>query len=274
MGSMIMNGYPQGQGLNCSLHQLLEMDKSVINSYRSFAGHWGTGLYSLLNRNIPSFTMLRDPFERTVSFIQYFGKIESQEMANFENPRDLWRSERLRAILLEEEFPSLLIFNSQTFYLGYDLDFCKYSKGADLHEKMIKDIPSLEYVFAESIQLGVNIDEVAKKAISRINEMEILGLSERFDESAKIVCSYIGINHSIDLPQQRVSKERRQIGVGLTYRESGLIPSEIIKKIDKVNQYDQEIYEHGKKIFEQQLKKSKRSLFSLFGLYDIAKRCF
>jgi hypothetical protein len=115
---------------------------------------------------------------------------------------------------------------------------------------------------------NTDMDQIAKRAIQRLDEMEIVGLSERFEESAEMVCSYLGVEKPAIMPLQRVSAHRQQQG-NQSCRHSGTITAEEIRLIDKANEYDREIYAYGKKIAERQLKSRKRSFFSF-----VANRLF
>lgn len=41
----------------------------LLNSYSCYMGHCGTSLFSLLEREVSTVTVLRDPFERSVSHL-------------------------------------------------------------------------------------------------------------------------------------------------------------------------------------------------------------
>lgn len=67
MGAVLFRRYPQSEILNCPTAHLLQMPPEEINARRAFAGHWGTELLSMLDRPIDCLTVVRDPFERTIS---------------------------------------------------------------------------------------------------------------------------------------------------------------------------------------------------------------
>ncbi|MFZ4641411.1 MAG: hypothetical protein ACOYMP_13575, partial [Nodosilinea sp.] len=60
--------------------------------------------------------------------------------------------------------------------------------------------------------------------------------------------------------RENVSSEKLSLQA-LTYRESGEIPADVIKRIDELTAIDREIYEYGKTAFTRQLKSRTRRFF-------------
>ncbi len=269
LGQLILCSYPQGSQLNCSLSQLLQISRKEINQFKCFAGHWGTGLFSLLDKDISSITMLRDPFERTVSNCLFVKRIWVKKFAS--NPlaldeiediklksdiSDLLKSSNIREML--NLMPSMK--EQQSCYLGCDIDFNEYLGVAQRSVDKSKEI-FIEDFIAQQLSSGlIDINEIFNKAKQRLDAMEVVGIMEQFNDSAQLICNFLGIPTPKNLPQENISPEKLGLG-NLTYRESGTIPDDVIKQIDDLTVCDREIYEYGKKLFNQQLQRKKKKFF-------------
>jgi hypothetical protein len=252
LSGIIRSAYPQKLAMPAYLiPQLLKLNREEINKFQCFTGHFGTGLFSLLDRNIPCVTMLRDPFERAVSFFYYTNK--------FENPG---KKPDFREIL-NNPYTSKRIENFQALYLGYDvnLDNSLDSPNPILDWNSQTAI-SLEVFFVELL-CGVDMNKIVDNAKKRLDRMEVVGIVEQFNDSAELICKFLGVSVPRKFHQENVSPQKLSLG-GLTYRESGEIPEDVIKRIDELTACDQEIYEYGKTLFARQLQNKKRKFFWFF----------
>ena len=107
------------------------------------------------------------------------------------------------------------------------------------------------------------IEKIVDNAKKRLDTMEVVGIVEQFNDSAELICQFLGVPVSKKFHQENVSSQKRSLG-GLTYRESGKIPEDVIKRIDELTGCDQEIYEYGKTLFARQLQNKKRKFFWFF----------
>ncbi|NMF58668.1 sulfotransferase family 2 domain-containing protein [Pseudanabaena yagii] len=283
LGQLILCSYPQGSQLNCSLSQLLQMSREEISQFKCFAGHWGTGLFSLLDKEISSITMLRDPFERTVSNCLFIKRIVVKKFAS--NPLALDEVEDLK---LKSDISELLkctniremlnlmpsMKEQQSCYLGCDIDLNEYlgvsQCSLDTLDKS-KEI-FIENIIAQQLSSGLlDINEIFNKAKQRLDAMEVVGIMEQFNDSAHLICNSLGISTPKNLPRENVSPENLALG-NLTYRKSGTIPDDVIKQIDELTVCDREIYEYGKKLFNKQLQTEKRKFFWFKKMFKKSER--
>lgn len=261
LGSLILQAYPQDQCLNCPWLEFLKMSREEINGFSAFAGHWGTALFSQLDREISSITMLRDPFERTVSAIKYAKEFDRSPELDLVGLRKIFDTGNFRDIL-NHDLLSKMLQDSQTLYLGYDVDMNHGRNHSAAPTDLPQSIPFLEYLFAQEISSSLDLNQMLIKAKQRLDTMAVVGLVEQFGDSSRLVCNFLGIGLPPTLPQQRRSAEKVALG-RLTYRESGNFPDDVVQKIDDITVCDKELYEYGKKLFNQQLAKRRRRFFWL-----------
>jgi hypothetical protein len=90
--------------------------------------------------------------------------------------------------------------------------------------------------------------------------MKVVGIVEQFDDSIRLICDVLEFKRPKASPRENVSSEKLSLQA-LTYRESGEIPADVIKRIDELTAIDREIYEYGKTVFARQLKSRTRRFF-------------
>jgi len=95
-----------------------------------------------------------------------------------------------------------------------------------------------------------DMERVAARARKRIEEVAVVGITERFVESAALVCAEVGVRPPRDLPRVNVGAYRSG-GAGRRYRES--IPPDLIERIEAMNLYDIELYRYACELFERQI---------------------
>ncbi len=269
LNQLILCSYPQGSQLHCTLSKLLQMSREEINQFKCFSGHWGTGLFSLLDKNISSVTMLRDPFERTVSnclFVKriWLKKLDSNPLA-LDEVEDLKLKSDISELLKSANIREMLnhlpyLKEKQSCYLGCDIDWSEYLGVSQCSLGKSKEI-YIENLIDQQLSSGlIDINQIFNKAKQRLDAMEVVGITEQFNDSAQLICNFLGIPTPKNLPQENTSPEKLGLG-NLTYRESGTIPDDVIKQIDDLTICDREIYEYGKKLFNQQLQRKKKKFF-------------
>lgn len=263
---------------------LLKKNRGEINQYKCFTGHFGTGLFSLLDHTIPCITMLRDPFERAVSAIHFARKIFrssgipdlSNERKSFLVEKGIVRAEdipefnhKMEQLLLKGDLREMVqnpwfsrvIENRQTLYLGYDVDL---NNSTDCPDSMLnwtrQTVTSLEFFFVDKLMCGFDVGKIVDNAKKRLDEMKVVGIVEQFDDSIRLICDVLEFKRPKASPRENVSSEKLSLQA-LTYRESGEIPADVIKRIDELTAIDREIYEYGKTVFARQLKSRTRRFF-------------
>jgi hypothetical protein len=263
---------------------LLKISRDEINKYRCFTGHFGTGLFSLLDHTIPCITMLRDPFERAVSAIHFARKIFlssgipelSEERKKFliekgiVGPKEIpLFNQQMEQLLMKGDLREMVhnrwfsrvIENQQTLYLGYDVDLSPTSDSPDSMQHWSRQtVSSLEFFFVDKLMCGFDTNKIVENAKKRLDEMKVVGIVEQFDDSTRLICDMLEFKNPKKIPMENVSSEKLSL-LASTYRASGEIPTDVIKRIDELTVIDREIYEYGKNLFTKQFKNRKRRFF-------------
>ena len=223
------------------IEELLTFSPEEINSYQCFHGHFGTLLFSLLNKPVTTITMLRAPVDHLISLI-YFSKkwlSESPEIDdNFSDEEvkfnNLLQNRSLEEILDSPKF-KIYLSNLQSRYLGCELN--------------LDNVRNAPLKFLEVLtQQEKDMDMVVAKAKERLDQMAIVGITERFNDSCDLICDFLNIKPPKIYPQLNVTPKQYKV------KTSDEISPELANKIREINKYDIEVYEYGKKIFERQMK--------------------
>ncbi len=262
LGQALLSQYRPGEVLNCSVEDLLRMELPQIRSRRAYCGHWGTGLYSLLNRPIPTFSVLRDPFDRVVSAIRY----SQREGLPREYPeiREVFARGDWNEILHHSVISGLLE-NIQCLYLGAKIDLCPHLASPPPGvTRSGEPLPSLEFQWAKQRREGVlPWDELAAEAKRRLDQLEAVGIFEKLPETTRSFCELLGLRVPRELPEKRISPERRKASHA-GYRLSGEIPPDAARRIDELTTIDQELYDYARARFARQLAERRRSWWPLW----------
>lgn len=245
MAELIRCAYLEEEALPVHLlKDLLALPPEEIKRYICYSGHFGTALLPLLDKKVACVTMLRDPFERTVSHLRYW-----RRNARFENlirfaDGDVRRAERMRDGEIEEVLADPAVATSlqdfQTRVLGVDLDIegLRASAGV-LHDAVMT-------VFRTTRPM----EEIAAAARQRLASMDVVGITERFEDSARLVCDLLRIPEPQTWPVRRVSPEKLALS-GRSYRET--FSREVVERVDALTVWDRLLYDHGQSLLARKL---------------------
>lgn len=245
---VLRSGYPKHMRLWAySNSHLLALEREEINRYRCYIGHFGTGLLSLLDKEVASVTMLRDPFERTISQIRYWRHDRGLRRLTSLTGGSVERALRLRSgdvrEALDDPDVTAQLQDFQTRNLGISLDLERF-RGCD---------PGELDTLLRTAAAGVPIEEVADAARRRLDAMDVVGITEDFEASARLLEQFLRLPHAADRTPRRVSLERQEPG-STSYRESGEFSPDIIERIDAITVHDRQIYTHARALFDKRRK--------------------
>lgn len=228
--------YPRSERLPyATLDELALASRESLQSYRFYCGHFGTGLYSLIDRPLPTVTMLRHPFDQTVSGMRYRLRHGSTlKKLEIEIGLTLARTVGFSAA---KQGPlrdwALLRFNQQTIALGVDLDLNPFL-GKPCETAMLKRRLLAIREFG--------MDAILERAKRRLDTMVEFGVVERFDEGVGRICDRIGVPRPVEAPVANVAPGNTP---GATYRASGDLPAKLCDLIEANNQFDKALYQYA-----------------------------
>jgi hypothetical protein len=256
VAEFIRAAYSDSDLLNVyTCYDILRLDLAAIRSRRCYTGHFGTGLYGLLDREIASFTILRDPFEQTVSHMRHIDRFLRAHALR----HPAWYIQALmgKTIYGYVDHPKLrgMIINYQTRNLGLDLDLKSWHVGMRSPSTRRKvrfdaaDRSGLGRLLAEAEQ-GVAMQDILESAKRRLDSMAVVGTVERIDETLGLICDLLGVTPPARLPEKNVSPGKI---VGQRYREHGGLSKSVIDAIDACNEYDRQLYAYANALLDKQL---------------------
>lgn len=230
--------------------QLRAFTVAELKSFRHIDSHFGPGLFSLVWREgMLGITMLRDPVERVVShiyshqrFLERRGKAFAPDYLARMNP--LIRAD-LRAWLERCDGQSI-VANLQTRHLGDHFDYRPYLKD----EQTGKAKKKLRWPeqYAEYSDCS-SLCQVAARARKQIEDLAVVGITERFAESAALICAELGVHPPAEVPVANAGTRRSGRKDRRRYRES--IPPELVERIEELNRNDIELYRCACELFRQ-----------------------
>lgn len=184
-------------------------------SYDLLSGHMYFGWHEWVPEPATYMTMLRDPVDRVVSFFYYVKRKPEHYMWNF----GFTDSMTLREFL--EQGRCIELDNFQTRNLG----------------------PEPE----NYLQFGHVTDDMRTLALGNLEEIDAIGLTDRFDESLEILRHRFGWQ---DLEYQRMNVTRDRPALDE-------IDPATLDLIRQINVHDLAVYRRARQIFESQLEEAR-----------------
>jgi len=228
---------------------------SQLKAYRCFhSWHMGRGLYDLIGRgDLPTVTMLRDPIERAASAVRHHQRtaldhperIVSAHLAQLQP----WLNADFGECVMSG-VADVPIQNAQTRVLGNRRAFARLfqeSVQPDARTQMFAAYPVLDYPWIDQYMPEDDADSF-QRAKMWVNEMTVVGLTERYAESVLLIADLLGIPPPADMPYANVNPQRTT--PAMRYRDR--LAPEVVARLEELNRYDVELYGHAQELLEQQ----------------------
>lgn len=235
-----------------------------MQNFRCISSHWGPGLLPFLPQpGVACLTLLRDPIEQFVSHL-YFRQKELNQQPHLFQPSYLAQMQPLLQAdlrtLLESPIP-MLPDNLQTRYLGSVEDVRPYFKDG-MHGQKGPALHGLPFSFSTALDLG----QTAAHAHRQVEQMAVVGVTERFAESVLLVCDFLGIAMPAQMPLQNIGPQKRAVAIH-GYRAA--LSPDLLDLIMAKTQVDQELYAHACALVEMKVAQQRTRLVRT---YSIAPR--
>jgi hypothetical protein len=228
----------------------IPMSQDMINRYTCYICHFGASLYTLLDKEVTTITILRDPFERTVSDLYHIRRNMLSKPEQF--PR--WKLQAFTPLLKGDlqsalNVPAILAYveNIQTRMLGASVDLRPLFSDSD----RIHDAQKLQTII-RGAGYGQNMTITITRAKQQLDTMAAVGTTENFDQFVGIVCDWLGIPRVRDIPNRNIAPVKKIAAFG-SYRESGEFSPAIIERIDEITQVDRIIYQYAQNLLAARL---------------------
>jgi hypothetical protein len=221
-----------------------------LPGFRCYCSQCSPSILNLIDRSdLLTMTMLRDPVERTISAL-YFHQDNLTRHPDWFEPEHLEQQQRfvgadLAALIADPELAAA-VKDVQTRLLGSERDYRVFLADGAIG-RTGRPVRPPDHVPI----IGAALDEAQlfRRACQRLDNMAVVGLTERFDESMNLLCSHLGIPRPDRLPTERVGV--RKDGVAIRgYRAS--VPAELIEQVESLTRYDQALYTYAQELFAQQ----------------------
>lgn len=215
---------------DCSYHSHLTELKSLndqeISQYQFFGGHFGMELYTLLGKQLPTITWLREPSERMFSSYRFILKkkdelIEISKKAGMSN-----------LVQYYEQVSQLSIIEYCRTYSGYIDNF---------HVRYVSGQPPIGSSYRECDE------QMLSTAIENLENLFHVGICEWMQPSIDLLCYRLGwVPQLFDL---RLNQTPRGDSTHLSPLSS--LTEEERHVLHEVNKQDYILYEYAQKKFKQ-----------------------
>jgi hypothetical protein len=246
LSSLIRNAYPPAARIPAhTVLELTAMDPGMVPAYRCYTGHFFSLLEPLAGRALPTVTVLRDPFEQTVSLIRHCQRID--RIGGVIVPlyaralEQAWKHFPFLGKTIEQRWTPVVMNNFQTRVLGSDI----------LHPGRLKpDYYGITYPFLEPgfSSPDADMDELFEKAKARLDKMAVVGTVERLPETISLIFEVIGVPVPQHIPHLNAGKKLVH-----THRQSGKTNPELASLIERENMYDRALHQYASSLLERKL---------------------
>lgn len=202
---------PHSQRLN----EIVNLSDSRKQQLQIVNSHFGFGLHEFLPRPYTYITFLRNPIDRVVSMYYYLHRTRNSQT----NPLP----------------PDLSLQDYVQTYQGVQNGMTKYLSGVMFKDQIADKSPQF---IGNSQCMDEAQLELAKKNLKE--HFKVIGLAEKFDESLILLKKTLGWKIPL-YDKNNVSKSRPST------RD---VSKDVLKLIEQSNEFDVQLYEYGKQIFE------------------------
>ncbi len=255
LGHWLRTGYNGCSYVNLRAERLDYLALAKLPRFRCFhSWHLGRGLYELIGRSdLPCITLLRDPIERAASALRHHQrtglKLPERLTPAYLEQMQPWLTADMetciRAGIMDEPLQ-----NAQTRVLGNRRDYARLFRGAaqsDARTLLFSAYPMLNYPWLD-MQMPDDDAGNFRRARAWLDEMAVVGLTERYAESLLLIGDLLGIPVPVEPPRANVNPQR--IAPAMRYRDQ--LASDVVARLEELNHYDLELYAHAQDRFEQQ----------------------
>lgn len=244
--------YGQRQTISIKLpHHLVRHTLESLRHYRCYTCHFGPGLLDLLERpDLLSMTVLRDPVECAISFVYFRQNQIARRVAHL--PPDYlermqpWVKSDLRELLQVPQF-SQPIKDGQTRFLGVTQDWRPYLRDGAIGSSG----QPLQWPLRPLQQPDpADWPAVCAAARHRLETMDMVGITERMDETLELLCGRLGIGRPPRLPQGHINPHKSGVDVDYYRRTT---PPDLVEMIEAWTASDRELYALANEMLDRQL---------------------
>ncbi|WP_254150828.1 sulfotransferase family 2 domain-containing protein [Candidatus Chloroploca mongolica] len=249
-GKWLHVNYSRHSYIDLGVPKLGHLTQETLHSFTCYHDwHHGRGMFNLVGRSdLPVITLLRTPVERAVS------EFYERQRAFAHNPATYHEEyhQQIAPVIaqpltacIDQEFVRHYLTNVQTTCLGKQIDYAPFLKGgaqAAAGNSMLRPYHLTD-------QIGQS-DHARRLSNARawLNEMPVVGLTERYAESLLLIADLLGIPVPTEPPRANVNPQRTD--PAMRYRDQ--LAPDVVARLEELNRYDLELHAHATELFEQQ----------------------
>lgn len=209
---------------------LLKLERALLASKKLVQGHFYGPLEAHAGITCFRFTLLRDPVERALS---HYGHVLRDERHYLHR-----RAKELGTFeaYLDDPETRMTVVNFQARMLGLDCDIESVYQGLAPDER---DNWTLERLI-ETTDLCTPTGDLLDRARQRLDGFDVVGLTERFDESLALLCYRRGWPFPEEIHSTNINADRP--------RRQALAPDTLARLIE-LNAIDSALYESARERF-------------------------
>ena len=246
MAGMIRRAYPQEEGIPAhTARELVALPPEQVPNYRCYTGHFFSLLRPLVGRDLPTVTLLREPFAHTVSLIRHCQRIDPQSgrlaPTLAKSMHIIWDWFPPARRYLERLCCPFVMNNFQTRVLGCEIEH-PGTLNADYYGYTY---PLLHKGFTAPNE---DMETILERAKSRMKEMVVVGTVERFEESVRLIFEHLGVPMPSEMARDNVGKNKPK-----AIHPRKTVSKAFARLIDQQTTYDQILYHYADSLLSKKV---------------------
>jgi hypothetical protein len=207
--------------------QLLRRDRAALQEFDFFAGHFYTGLADYLNRELNTFTFLRNPVERSIS--HYLHIMREQEHYLYQRAHELGSF----MAFMQDPQTMPMLYNFQTRALSMEFD-------APALQETLTNPDNVQYALERQIEStldGYSSAVNLPRAMAFLDGCCFVGITERLESSLAELQSVLGAGGTVSPPPR--------LNTAANKSDLGSLTSDEYEKLMELVSDDMALYEYA-----------------------------
>ena len=222
--------------------------------YRCFGGHFGRALFSLFPAGHfdATVTILRDPVERVLSQVAYETRRATYRPASVSPDVYRFLAAWQRFFKQEDDLDDHWLSEQQTRILGVDFDLQPYLRQyLRPHAAQVTPGFDLREAYARAIN-AADPDRAFAAAQEFLRSCAVVGVTERFGDTAHLLCDLIGVRPPSAWPELNRAPQPETSG-RCSHRASGRYPSHVLARLEELTVHDRALYAQANALLDEQM---------------------
>lgn len=221
-------------------NEFLEHDDAHL-SYRVFVGHNPYFVSQVLPKPVFIFTFLRKPVDRVISAYNHLRRDTAHQFHELLGAS----GDFVKDFVENPHLP--LARNAQTRFLGADADFAAAMRAVQRGDTDAAEI----YKQIIAARHAKPMAEAFETACGRLARMNFVGITERFDESIRILFSLLGSSYGSAIPVLNQAPDQNRLDLKD-------LSAEQLQATADANSYDARLYEVAQRRLDHHARRSAR----------------